>query len=225
MAAGPAAPAARARGGPRLACAAARARRARRSAERRGAIAREPDRRRAPAADCGRARAARCARCSRATSTTDPAVDRAERLGGGQAVPRRPARRAGERKRAALQPLPLRRARAVRLHASRSARHRRRARSRRGAPGARSRGAGAARLRRARGEQIGRLEPAARERELLRLWTRYEAELKRQGLGFAGGRGRVEEHASVVELDLGDGCAAALATERPASVLRLWRFA
>lgn len=73
--------------------------------------------------------------------------------------------------------------------------------------------------------RIGRLEPAARERELLRLWTRYEAELKRQGRGIVGGRARVEEHTSIVELDLGEDGAAALATERPARALRLWRFA
>lgn len=72
--------------------------------------------------------------------------------------------------------------------------------------------------------RIGRLEPVARERELLRLWTRYEAELKRQGRGIVGGRASVDRHTSVVELDLGEGCAAALATERPASVLRTWRL-
>jgi 4'-phosphopantetheinyl transferase len=73
--------------------------------------------------------------------------------------------------------------------------------------------------------RIGQLEPVARERELLRLWTRYEAELKRQGRGIVGGSARLEEHASVVELELGEDCAAALATERPASALRLWRLA
>ena len=91
--------------------------------------------------------------------------------------------------------------------------------------------------------EAGRLQalaPAAREREFLRLWTRYEATLKRVGRGIAAGADASsaaadaggadatggEEPAWVVELDLGgDGAGVtALAGGQAASVLRLWEF-
>ncbi len=75
------------------------------------------------------------------------------------------------------------------------------------------------------------LAPAMREREFLRLWTRYEAALKRVGRGIgtrtdASGAGAsgVDESAWIVELDLGAEAAAALAGGQAASVLRLWQF-
>lgn len=75
------------------------------------------------------------------------------------------------------------------------------------------------------------LQPAARELEFLRLWTRHEAELKRRGTGIgaasgadrAGGEAREEPW--IVELDVGARAVAALAVERgsPAE-LRLWEW-
>lgn len=79
---------------------------------------------------------------------------------------------------------------------------------------------------------LGALAPESRERELLRLWTRHEAELKRRGTGIgaatdsdpADGEAHVEPW--IVELDVGAGAVAALAAERgPARELRLWEWA
>jgi 4'-phosphopantetheinyl transferase len=82
--------------------------------------------------------------------------------------------------------------------------------------------------------EAGRLQalaPAAHEREFLRLWTRYEAALKRVGRGIGAGADAgasdagardVEGSAWIVELDLGVDGAAALAGERPASALQAW---
>jgi 4'-phosphopantetheinyl transferase len=77
--------------------------------------------------------------------------------------------------------------------------------------------------------RVRALAPAAREREFLRLWTRYEAALKRVGRGIgaapaASGEAASEvyESAWIVELDIGVDGAAALAGERPASALQAW---
>jgi 4'-phosphopantetheinyl transferase len=84
---------------------------------------------------------------------------------------------------------------------------------------------GAAATRRLQG-----LEPAAREREFLRLWTRHEAELKRRGTGMSaaapGARAGATAHAApwLVELDVGTQAAAAVACERRADELRLWAW-
>jgi 4'-phosphopantetheinyl transferase len=96
--------------------------------------------------------------------------------------------------------------------------------------------------RRVFGEREGRrlqaLPPASREREFLRLWTRYEAALKRVGRGIGAGpdssgadgsdvdESGVRGSAWIVELDLGgDGVgAAALAGAQAASALRLWEL-
>lgn len=76
------------------------------------------------------------------------------------------------------------------------------------------------------------LQPAARELEFLRLWTRHEAELKRRGtgIGAAGGAdragGEAGEEPWIVELDLDARAVAALAVERgSAAELRLWDWA
>jgi phosphopantetheinyl transferase len=74
-------------------------------------------------------------------------------------------------------------------------------------------------------ERLARLRPAERERELLRLWTRYEAELKRTGRGIGGGAARADARSWVAELDLGERAAAAVALERAPGALRLWSFA
>lgn len=105
--------------------------------------------------------------------------------------------------------------------------------------------------------ESGRLQalpPASREREFLRLWTRYEAALKRVGRSIGAGSDASAADASavetsavetsaaetsgvdesgvrgsgwIVELDLGgDGAgAAALAGAQAASALRLWELA
>jgi 4'-phosphopantetheinyl transferase len=87
--------------------------------------------------------------------------------------------------------------------------------------------------RRAFGEEQARslleLAPQLREGEFLRLWTRYEAELKRRGTGIGGGfeHGARSPGAAptIVELDVGPQAAAALAHDPRASELRLWEWA
>jgi 4'-phosphopantetheinyl transferase len=72
------------------------------------------------------------------------------------------------------------------------------------------------------------LEPRAREREFLRLWTRHEAELKRRGTGMdvaADAQARAAHAAPwLVELDVGAQAAAAIACEGRADELRLWEW-
>jgi 4'-phosphopantetheinyl transferase len=102
--------------------------------------------------------------------------------------------------------------------------------------GSRAGGDRVALARRAFGEREARrlnaLQPAAREREFLRLWTRHEAELKRQGTGLGAvsieDRAAGEAHAGpwIVELDVGPQAVAACASEcDPAGELRLWEWA
>ena len=86
---------------------------------------------------------------------------------------------------------------------------------------------------------LEQLDGALREREFLRLWVRYEAELKRRGTGVGGGTplpaeallGRDSAIGSgrsgspwVVELDMGPRAAAALALGSRASELRQWEW-
>lgn len=75
----------------------------------------------------------------------------------------------------------------------------------------------------------GMPDPDARRREFLRLWTRYEAELKCLGTGVgasAAGAGAdapvPSEHVWIHELDLGAGAAGAVACTRPPHELRCW---
>jgi 4'-phosphopantetheinyl transferase len=76
--------------------------------------------------------------------------------------------------------------------------------------------------------RLDALEPTAREREFLRLWTRHEAELKRRGTGIgvatAGAQVAADARAApwIVELDVGTGAAAAVAVAPAMSDLRLW---
>ena len=88
----------------------------------------------------------------------------------------------------------------------------------------------------AEARRLQALAPASRERELLRLWTRYEAALKCVGRGIGAGADASTAGASgvegspwIVELDLGVDGAAALAGEQAAGVtgpraLALWEF-
>ncbi len=81
--------------------------------------------------------------------------------------------------------------------------------------------------------RLRELEPRERERELLRLWTRYEADLKcgGRGIGDVGGGAAgsgdadaVERSAWIAELDVGSRAAAALASEARPSEIRLWEW-
>lgn len=94
--------------------------------------------------------------------------------------------------------------------------------------------------RRSFGEQAARTlaaldEQESREREFLRLWTRYEAELKRRGTGIGAADRPADDDlqagsrhaapASTVELDVAPDAAAALALGWRASELRRWDWA
>jgi 4'-phosphopantetheinyl transferase len=75
----------------------------------------------------------------------------------------------------------------------------------------------------AEAQRLQALEPAVRRQEFLRVWTRYEAELKCLGGGISGADLVIDAHGPVVtELELGPGVAAAVASERPARELHCW---
>jgi 4'-phosphopantetheinyl transferase len=70
------------------------------------------------------------------------------------------------------------------------------------------------------------LDPAARRREFLRAWTRYEAELKCLGIGIGGTDGVIEgTRPWVAYLEPGQGAAGAVAAARPPRELRCWGWA
>jgi 4'-phosphopantetheinyl transferase len=67
------------------------------------------------------------------------------------------------------------------------------------------------------------LDPATREREFLRMWTRYEASLKCRGRGIeASVTGRSGGAPSVAELEVGPRAVAAVATREPRAELFCW---
>jgi 4'-phosphopantetheinyl transferase len=73
-------------------------------------------------------------------------------------------------------------------------------------------------------QRLGLVEPARREWEFLRAWTRYEAQVKQLGLGIGGAR-VADAPPWAGELDVGQNAAAALSLNSPASDLRLWAWA
>ncbi len=76
---------------------------------------------------------------------------------------------------------------------------------------------GQAEAERLRALAAGELEP-----EFLRLWVRHEAALKCRGEGLGGRTG--PDGLVLVDLDVGPGAAAAVALEREADPVSLWRF-
>jgi 4'-phosphopantetheinyl transferase len=75
----------------------------------------------------------------------------------------------------------------------------------------------------AQARRLAALDPAARESEFLRAWTRHEAVLKRRGTGIDGGRADTGG-TWIGELDVGPGAAAAVALDAPPSDLRCWEW-
>jgi 4'-phosphopantetheinyl transferase len=74
-------------------------------------------------------------------------------------------------------------------------------------------------------ERLQSLPPSARRREFLRLWTRYEAELKCLGVGIGGADAIAGELRPVtMELELGPETGGAVATERAARELCCWEW-
>jgi phosphopantetheinyl transferase len=69
--------------------------------------------------------------------------------------------------------------------------------------------------------RLARLDPAAREREFLRAWTRYEATLKCRVAGADGGRQR---RPWIAQLDVGRGAAAAVALGSAPVEVRCWSW-
>jgi 4'-phosphopantetheinyl transferase len=74
-------------------------------------------------------------------------------------------------------------------------------------------------------DRLAAILPEEREREFLRLWTGYEAELKRRGRGIAAGTLALAPAPWITELDLGTSAAAAVACELTPRKLCCWRWA
>jgi 4'-phosphopantetheinyl transferase len=73
----------------------------------------------------------------------------------------------------------------------------------------------------AEASRLAALEEPCREQEFLRLWVRYEADLKRRGTGIgAAGSQPAADEPWIAELDVGPRAAAALALERAPRELR-----
>lgn len=73
--------------------------------------------------------------------------------------------------------------------------------------------------------RLAELDAGPREAEFIRLWTRYEAELKRRGtgIGATGSRASEQDASSwITELDVGPDAAAALSCTLAPRELRLW---
>jgi 4'-phosphopantetheinyl transferase len=74
-------------------------------------------------------------------------------------------------------------------------------------------------------QRLSLVDPARREWEFLRAWTRHEAELKWRGTGIAGSPAPVDGGATwTVELDVGAHASAAIALSDRAIELRRWSF-
>jgi 4'-phosphopantetheinyl transferase len=71
-------------------------------------------------------------------------------------------------------------------------------------------------------QHLSALDPADREREFLRLWTRREAELKCAGSGIGGADSARPGAAWTTELDVGPRSAGAVATRQPPASLHCW---
>jgi 4'-phosphopantetheinyl transferase len=74
-------------------------------------------------------------------------------------------------------------------------------------------------------ERLAGLDEDTQERRFLRLWTRHEAALKLAGRGIGAGLDHALTDAWIAELELGSAVVAAVASGRPAGMLRLWRLA
>jgi hypothetical protein len=74
----------------------------------------------------------------------------------------------------------------------------------------------------AEARRLARLDPAIRQREFLRAWTRREAKLKHLGIGIGGPAASAREPL-VIQLGVGQG-AAALAVDRTTRELRCWEY-
>lgn len=73
--------------------------------------------------------------------------------------------------------------------------------------------------------RLAELEPALRERELLRAWTRHEARLKCFGAGIGSAvPAALAGEPWIAELDGGPAAAAAVAVEHPPGELRCWEW-
>jgi 4'-phosphopantetheinyl transferase len=72
-------------------------------------------------------------------------------------------------------------------------------------------------------QRLSLVEPARREREFLRAWTRHEAELKWRGTGIGGGASPADGAVPwTVELEVGARATAAIALSDRAIELRRW---
>lgn len=75
----------------------------------------------------------------------------------------------------------------------------------------------------AQAQRLQTLDPALRQREFLRAWVCYEAQLKCLGVGIgAGPAGTAEHEPWVAEIEIGPNAAAAVATEHAAHELHCW---
>ena len=73
-------------------------------------------------------------------------------------------------------------------------------------------------------ERLQALDPAERQPEFLRAWVRYEADLKRLGLGIAAQPPDDDPAAWILDLDAGAGAPAALAVDHRPSELCCWTW-
>lgn len=75
----------------------------------------------------------------------------------------------------------------------------------------------------AQAERLQALDPALRQREFLRAWVCYEAELKCLGVGIGGSSpDAASSELWISEIELTSPAAAAVAAEHPARELRCW---